>query len=260
MSVKEIKDNGTAIFVCPKCQAEFVSEYSESDDPEIASIEKRAFEKMLCPDCTRKDDEEAQVHENAEHGAELEHTLNERISKTGIPPRFCGLDKPYVRHAAEWLYRNKEHSVLVSGETGTGKTSSAGFIVRLMMKQRHMSVRYCTRQTLFADYVRAKTTDGDNESLFLQRLNKLDLLIIDEMVGKKGDEKLSPSAQELFFNIIDGVYNWSRATKVWILGNFYKGAIENLVDDPKPLVRRLNDSFHFAWFDEDMVDETIRLE
>jgi len=259
MSIQEIKDNGTAILICPKCNKEFVMDYTESDDPALAEIERSAFENMPCEDCIRKSNEQIQARENAERSAELEHSLDERLAKTGIPPRFRILDKPYIRHTAEWLYRNKEHSILVSGETGTGKTSSAGFIVRLMMKQRHMSVRYCTRQTLFADYVRAKTTDGDNEAKFLQRLNKLDLLIIDELVGKKGDEKLSPSAQELFFNIIDGVYSWERATKVWILGNFYRGAIENLVDDPKPLIRRLNDSFRFAWFEANKVDESIRL-
>lgn len=260
MSIKEIKDNGTAVFVCPGCQSEFISEYSESNDPVIASIAKNIWDDMRCPDCVEKEQELIRNRKNAERRAELELSLDDRMAATCIPPRFRSLDKPYVRHAAEWLYRNRDHSVMVSGETGTGKTSSAGFIVRLMLKQRHMSVRYCTRQTLFADYVRAKTSNGDNEAQFLQRLNKLDLLIIDEMVGKKGDEKLSPSAQELFFNIIDGVYSWERATRVWVLGNFYKGSIQTLVDDPKPLVRRLNDSFRLAWFEPSCVDETIQLE
>lgn len=259
MSVKEVFDNGTARFICPSCQSEFDGQYSISEDSFMAETLKNMYERYQCPTCIKKAEDEKEEIKKAEKRAELERSLDERMEKTGIPKRFRTLEKPYVRHAAEWLWLNREHSVLVSGETGTGKTSSVGFIVRLMMKSRYMSVRYCTRQTLFADYVRAKTTDGDNESYFLQRLGKLDLLIIDEMVGKKGDSKLSDSAQELFFNIVDGVYSEERDTKVWILGNFFKGAIEGLVDDPKPLKRRLVDSFKFAWFDENGVDETVSI-
>lgn len=257
MPVKTINPDNTAVFVCPACGKEFTGEYSVPDNSFMAESIKSIYERQICQECLRIEDEKRKNKERARKQAELDSTLDERMAKSGVPKRFRSMEKPFVRHAAEWIYQNRGKSLLISGKTGTGKTSSACFVLRLIMRQRFISVRYCSRQELFADYVRAKTVDGDNESYFLSRLDKLDLLIVDEMVGKKGDSRLSPSAQELFFNIIDGVYSQARDTRVWIIGNFYKGAIEGLVDDPEPMKRRIADSFKCAWITGDTVDDTV---
>lgn len=257
MPVKEIREDGTALFVCPDCGREFTGDYNIDENSFCADTLKSMAERRTCRECEVKHQEELARQEKLRRQAELDATLDERLERAGIPKKFRGMEKPFVRHTAEWIYRNRESSLLISGATGTGKTSSACFIVRLMLRARYMSVRYTSRQELFADYVRAKTTDGDNEYSFLARLAKIDLLIIDEMVGKKGDAKLSDSAQELFFNLIDGVYSEARDTRVWLLGNFYRGSIDRLVDDPEPLKRRLRESFKTAWFDMDRVDETV---
>ena len=81
----------------------------------------------------------------------------------------------------------------------------------------------------------------------------------DELVGKKGDAALTDSAQELFFNLIDGAYSGERKAKLWILGNFYKGAIDNLVADPEPYKRRIRACFRPALFklNKDESDVTV---
>ena len=129
------------------------------------------------------------------------------------------------------------------------------------MKTSRPRVMYRTWQMLQAEFVKAKTSDGDNEFYFFERLDDLDYLIIDELIGKRGEAtRLSPSGQDLLFNIIDGAYSLARKTKVWILGNFYDGAIDRLIDDPLPTRRRLQDSFKLAWFERDKpVDETMRI-
>ena len=260
MSVKMVRDNGTAIFVCPQCSREFESQYSFSEDFFCADAIRQMYEKLLCPSCIAANEKAKETEMEQQFQAELLSSLDQRLAEAGVPKRFRNMDKPFVRHTAEWIYRNRDKSLLISGMTGTGKTSSACFVLRLLLRQSYISSRYCSRQGLFADYTRAKTTDGDNEYYFLSRLDKLDLLIIDEMVGKKGDARLSDSAQELFFNLIDGVYSQARDTRVWILGNFYRGAIDNLVDDPEPIKRRIKESFKVAWFDMEAVDDTLSLD
>lgn len=252
-------ESGTAYLRC-SCGKEFTAEYDPTETDEyFRDLTMDSLGRMICPECVKKREEKRIAELETERREELSGTIDKRIGKTGIPENFQKMDKPFVRHAAEWIYRNRENSLLISGETGAGKTSSACFIARLLMLRDEIAVRYVTRQILFADYVRAKTENGDNEFSFLSRLDRLDLLIIDELIGKKGYSKLSDSAQELLFNIVDGVYSKSRKTKVWILGNFHRGSITELVDDPEPLKRRLREAFKVAWFDREKVDENLKV-
>ena len=124
-----------------------------------------------------------------------------------------------------------------------------------------LRVMYRTWQMLMVEYLNAKTSGGDSEIRFWDKIDSYDYIIIDELVGRRGDSvKLTPSGHELLFNIVDGVYAGFRKTKVWILGNFYDGAIDKMMDDPMPTKRRIQEGFKIAWFDYDKpVDETIQI-
>lgn len=263
--IREIKD-GTAFCVCrnllpdgKECGQEFSVPFPALESSGLNDVLRSHTDRLICDGCRARNEQAQNERRKAERDRELAETLDERLLKTGIPARFRTLEKPWMRPAAEWIFRHRHESLLIAGETGVGKTSSACFVMRWMMRRSFLRVRYYTRQTLIAEFVQAKTSDSDNESRFLSRLDSLDYLIIDELVGKKGEARLSPAGQELLFNIVDGVYSWARGTRVWIMGNFRPGSIDRLVDDPRPYRRRFQDSFRLAWFEKDKVDESLTI-
>ena len=217
------------------------------------------YNKAKCDACSEKQKKQLAEERKQRWKAELAETLLEREETAGFPKNFRGLEKPFIRQSAVFFYENRYNNVLVSGKTGTGKTSSALYVLGLMMKENYIRVKYWTRQTMLAAYVKAKTSNDDCEEWFFDRLAGYDYIVIDELVGKKGDAALSDSGQELFFNLIDGVYSGERKAKLWIMGNFYKGAINNLVSDPDPYKRRIRECFAPALFklNADGADVTV---
>jgi DNA replication protein DnaC len=245
-------DTGAIHCRCGICGAEFT--YSIPAGDAFPEFHRTFAGRLACDDCQARMEREDAERRIAAKKSKLADTLDERMREAGFAPRFASMDRPYVHHAAEWLWRKRESNLLLGGPTGTGKTSGAAFIVRLMLKDAFLNVRYSTRQGLIADYVRAKTSDGDSEQAFYGRIARLDILVVDEMVGKKGSGRLTDSSQELFFSLVDGAYSGERRTRIWLLGNFYAGAVDDLFDDPAPIKRRLAEAFALGWADRDKVD------
>jgi DNA replication protein DnaC len=257
MPLKEVLPDGkNAIFVCSICNRDFHAEYAAVSDSFPVEVLHQIYDSMPCPECERKIrfakvEEQKQIRE-----AELAQSLSVRMKKAGFAELFQNIETPFIRSAAEWIYRNRFDNLLISGETGTGKTSGAAFVLRYMMRSATPFVMYRTWQQLHAELLAAKKSDSDSEMRFLQRIDHLDYLVIDELVARRGVAKLSPTGQDLLFNIVDGAYSGSRNTRVWILGNFYKGSIDQILDDPLPVRRRLQESFKLAVFRPDKTINT----
>ena len=251
MPLKQVLQSGNrGIYECPLCRKDFEADYTSADDA-FAQTLRGIYETMPCPQCENqirfvKVEEKKQIRQE-----ELRRNLPDRMRKAGFGEMFCNITKPWVRSTAEWIYRNRFDHLLISGETGTGKTSGAAFVISYMMQTQTPYVMYRTWQELHAELLAAKKSDSDSEMYFLNRLDSVDYLIIDELVGRRGNAKLSPTGQDLLFNLIDGAYSGSRNTKVWILGNFFNGSIDQILDDPLPTKRRLQESFKFAVFRAD---------
>ena len=260
MPIKEVLSGERALFTCPECGNEFESDYHEPTDG-FREVMQGCYDRMICKDCQNRHEAEEATKKTAQRKQALIATLDERMAKAGFQERFLHIEKPFVRSSAVWFWKNRFSSLLASGATGTGKTSGVAFVIREMMKDSRPQVMYRTWQMLQAEFVKAKTSDGDNEFWFFDRLDWFDYIIIDELIGKRGEStRLSPSGQDLLFNLIDGAYSMARKAKVWILGNFYDGAIDRLLDDPLPTRRRLQESFRLAWFEHGRpVDENVRI-
>jgi len=242
--------NNTVTCECAGCGKTFTIEtdIDLSKHDVFNDILLRAYNQTRCDICAAKAKKEIEDQRRREYLEELADSLLEREEEAGFPSKFRGLQKPFMRQAAVFFWENRNNSVIVSGKTGTGKTSSALYVLGLMMAKEYIKVKYYTRHTLFAAYTKAKTSNSDSEEAFLERLGWYDYIVIDELVGKKGDAALSDSAQELFFTLVDGVYAGERKARLWILGNFYKGALNGLVSDPEPYKRRIRASFKPALF------------
>lgn len=256
--VKEIIED-VAVLICPECGKEFTVAYDIGDDPVWAESLKSMYNAVYCQECCDKRKAELKAEEERKRKEDLADAAEIRMENSGIPLNFRGMNAPYIRHVAEWIYRNRNRNLLIGGETGTGKTSSACFVAKFLMDQGEY-VKYYTRRKLTAEYVRSKCdSDINSGEMFLSRLAKNDLIIIDELVGKKGSGKMTPAEQELYFALVDGVYSGEYGCKLWIIGNFYDGAIKSLFDDPDPLKRRLNERFKMAFVRENSINEDLNV-
>lgn len=264
MSIKTILENGQAVIICPDCGQEFTTEYSVNiEDNDFADFFREMLGVCICDACGAKHEEEEKWQRAERRKILLAGTLEERLKNCKMPNKFAGMTEPYNRDKAVWLWKHRNNSVLIGGETGTYKTSSAIYVARKMMETDGISARYYTRKNLVDEYLKAKTsTDKKTDSVerFNRRISQWDILIIDELVGKKGIVRMTPAEQDLFFDLIDGVYSEARKTKIWLIGNFFGGALNVLFDDPQPTKRRLMESFKIAWFDADSrIDENVKL-
>ena len=218
-----------------------------------------AYNAVRCEACIKADEAREAERLRLLSEKELLETLDSRMKKTGIPEKFRSLEAPYVRHASEWLFRHRQDHLILGGDTGTGKTSSIGLVVRCMLKKERFDVMYRTRCTLFSEHIASMKGDSDSENAFLNRLEWYDIIIIDELVGKRGNGKLSPAGQDLLHNLLDGAYSGARKAKIWLFGNLREGSFRSLFDDPEPAVRRVNEVFTRAWVDKEKVIENIEI-
>lgn len=240
--VKEVLENGNAVFVCPQCGKEFTGAFY----PAL----KELCEKACCNECVEKHTSEERAREREMRKKHFIDTVDQRMSAAGFEGVFCSIEAPVTRHNAEFIWKHRDENLFISGETGAGKTSSAAFVIRHMMKEKYLKVMYRNWSSLHSEYVSVKVNDDKSaERRFFDKINSLDYLVIDELAWRRGNSKLSPAAQELLFDIIDKAYNKERKTKIWIMGNFYGHVLEKMLDDPKPVARRLQFAFETAWFD-----------
>ena len=242
--IKSVLENSKAVYVCPQCGKEFVGDFLR----EFTEL----YANSICPLCMKVNAEVKKQQNAQKRKNNLLSTLDERMEKAGFEGVFCNIDTPIIRHNAEFIWKEKDNNLLISGETGAGKTSSAAFVARVMMKEKKYNFCYSTWSALHSEYVAAKTDNNDKsaEKRFFAKLNNLDYLIIDELAWRRGGAKLTPAAQELLFDIIDKAYNKGRKCRVWLMGNLYNNAFETLLDQPEPIMRRLNFAFTQVWFDE----------
>ena len=148
---------------------------------------------------------------------------------------------------ASWLWLNRNSNILLSGETGCGKSTSACFVAaKLLLEEK--KIRYTSLRRLLADWRHAKTSDQSYAAeKMLSELFRQDILIIDEIIGKA---RVSLSGEELLFEILESINSGSCRAKVWLLGNFYSGSIEDTFSDPAPVRRRLQENFICARCDK----------
>lgn len=246
MIIQETPNPGKILIDCMTCGTMF--EIDDYRNELIADTVRKCYERFRkCDPCRTAEQQARQQQHIRERKAQINAQLPELLETAGIPHNYSHdrdtnliFTQPPCRYAAEWIYRNRFRNLLISGETAAGKSTSACFVAALMIKEEK-KIAYTNLRQLLSNWKSAKTSDRDAVTeRMLRDIFHLDLFIIDEVVGKA---KVSESGQELLFEILEAVNSGACRAKIWLLGNFYTGSIEEIFYDPEPVRRRLQENF-----------------
>ncbi|MBQ7731570.1 MAG: ATP-binding protein [Lentisphaeria bacterium] len=226
---------------CTRCGKEFEAETFQFVLDSFAKKGKPYA--AACDDCfriIRQEEEEAMDRAFAER-QQSEEELEEAIAAAGVAPDYRLKTAP-VPFVAKWLWKNREKNILLSGQTGTGKSTSAGVNTRYMIRDDHKTVRVCYFAALLDEWRAARCADADPGAVkdLFRRLEAVDVLIIDECAGKSVN---TDSSREFMYRLIEDVQNGCCHAKVWFLGNFYRGSVDDVFGDAEPTYRRLKEKF-----------------
>ena len=251
MKIQETEQPGKIRIDCMECGSMFeVADFREESD-----IIRQCYEKYRkCPACEERAEEESRRREQETRRAARLAELPRLLEEAGIDSLYCRdrksgqlFKEPPVRYAAEWIYRNRRKNLLISGVTGSGKTTSACFVAAELIREE-CRVRYVRLRRLLADWREAKTSETNRASeKLLNDIFHLDCFIIDEVVGKA---RISESGQELLFELLESVNSGACRARIWLLGNFFSGSIEEIFSDPEPVRRRLQENFSCVLLDK----------
>lgn len=252
MKIQDTDQPDKILIDCMTCGTMFpVSDFRDGD---FADTMQQCYEKYRkCDACEKKAQQAAIQQDQEARKAAIIANLPELLEKSGIEYLYCHdrssgqlLQSPPCRYAAAWIYQHRAENLLISGITGSGKSTSACFVAMGMIREER-KVCYTTLRKLLSDWRAAKTSDRDyaTENM-LRGIFRKDLFIIDEVVGKA---RVSESGQELLFEILESVNSGACRAKIWLLGNFYEGSIEEIFSDPEPVRRRLHENFSCVFLD-----------
>lgn len=201
----------------------------------------------ICEKCSDEMRKETENRKREEERAAFLERLPDLFKQSGIPDfyrlhRETGkpLEKPIVPHVAKWLWCNRERNLLLSGDTGVGKSTSACYVAIKLIEQGKR-VRYVKLRKLLSEWRDARTSDERfAEDRFFKNIGKLDVLILDEVIGKT---KNTESGQEMMYELLDMIGDGEIKTRLWMIGNFHRDSIVALFGEDEPVRRRIEENF-----------------
>lgn len=201
----------------------------------------------LCPKCEAERDAEKEREESEPLSAEMD--IDAELEEAGVPESYR-VTTPPCPDVASFLKRRIGQNVLFSSPSGTGKSTSAGYLVRLMLHDGK-KVKYMTLADLLDQWREARCGDSlISAKTFLSYLEWRDMLIIDEAADKTVS---TASAQECMFRLLEDVSNGNCRASLWMLGNYYRGAIEDVFGNGEAARRRLNEKFYCAMVKDNQI-------
>ena len=225
------------MITCKRCGAECEVSFPEKTIEYFAN--KGEPFPWLCSTCfeiVERERSEKQKKEDYDEEAELD----EAVLKAGVAPKYA-LRYPLFPYVSDFLLDNADSSILLSGETGTGKSTSAGYFVREMLRKGH-SVGMHYLGELMDDWRDARKADRAAEACqrLFSELESGDYIVIDECAGKTVN---TDSSREFMFRFLEDLTNGRCTSHVILLGNFYTGSIADMFGDEAPAMRRIRERF-----------------
>ena len=234
MEIRAGRTPGKVFVNCSKCGAWFeMSDYR--DDPDIGRFWEFFIDiSRVCEDCQppppKADD------------------IEERLTMSGFPSLYTHhkdtgrlFSEAPVPCAAEWFWEHRMENLLVTGVSGSGKTTTACFTaLRLMRQARGFTVRYMTLGRLASKWrdARTGTNPGGDAALLAQTLDH-SVCILDECAMSP----MSEATKQLVKEILEAVNSGQAKARVWMMGNFTRETFEEMLADPVAERRRFRENF-----------------
>lgn len=151
------------------------------------------------------------------------------------------------RELANSIQRNKNKSLLICGGYGTGKTRAAAANLKRLAEAGE-KVRFYRWADLSREYADVCKSESEKSSEFIKQLCKFSVLLVDD-VGKR---RLTETAGELLFDLIDKIYLGEVHCCLWIttnltllrmarnfsnpdVGNAFASRIDRMIEEGKML-------------------------
>ena len=197
-----------------------------------------------CPECSEKAKAE-EAAKQAEEERERRENLSPEVEYCGVKPKYIrkNTDEEYG-YVSRTIWRElvqNSRNMLVSGETGTGKSTAVGIVIwHLLELEKRVKCWYMPE--LLDEWRCARQNNNDPYAVkdLFERIEKPQYIFIDECADKC---VMSPSTQEFMFRFLEDIYNGTCKSRVCLLGNFYRGSIRDIFGDEAPATRRLKETF-----------------
>ena len=255
--MKREERDGQIWLDCSRCGQMFPAFESGSDFSRTMESLYAADAHRHCAKCREELSAEAERREAEQRRRDFLASIPTLAAKSGIPDlyrihRQTGepLTAPLVPHVVKWLWDHRDSNLLIAGKTGVGKSTSACFVAVKMLEEGKR-VRYVKLRRLLSEWREARTSDeAFADERFFDRIQKLHLLILDEVADKT---KTTESGQEMMYELLDMIADGEIKTRLWMLGNFRDGVLEEIFGDADPVFRRVEENFVCAGATDQMM-------
>lgn len=190
---------------CPKCGAEETVYVPEELTELLAGGETRNY----CENCRAEVEKQEAIEREKRRRADL-------LEKAEIPIKFLEWDKSKGDNQLARLIRDNSHrSMFICGKNGNCKTRAAAINIKFEITQDGKRCRFIRWSDLAAGYARVCKMSSENSQNYIEQILTYDVLLIDD-VGKR---RITETAGELLYDMIDLVYSGSSRTVLWFTAN-----------------------------------------
>lgn len=243
--MKQEEKDGMVWMECSRCGQMFPAYEVEFAGTMASFYANETF--RHCSKCREIIAAESERREEEQRRLKYLASVPKLAAASGIPElyrvhRVTGkpISAPIVPHVVKWLWEHRWHNLLIAGKTGVGKSTSACYAA-VKMIEVGKKVRYVKLRKLLSEWREARTSDeAFADEKFFDRIGGLDLLILDEMVDKA---KTSDSGQEMMYELLDMIADGELKTRLWMIGNFRQGSLDEVFGDRDPVYRRIEENF-----------------
>ena len=192
---------------CPKCGKQ--SSY-EIEVPEFAKdIMRGGNTQNFCDECVVE-------LEKLEALRRDQLRREEWLEKAEIPADFLEWDKTKGNNQlARQIRENACKCLFICGKNDACKTRAAAANLKLQITQNNKRCRFIRWSDLAMGYARTCKISSENSKFYIEQFLSYDVLLIDD-IGKR---RITETAGEMLYDMIDLVYSGEKKTKLWITSN-----------------------------------------
>lgn len=191
--------------VCPKCGTEDIVYVPEELTELLSGGETRNY----CENCRAEVERQEAIEREKRRRADL-------LEKADIPLDFQVWDKARGDNKlARVIHDNCHKSMFICGKNATCKTRAAAINLKLEIAQNGKRCRFIRWSDLAAGYARTCKMSSENSKAYINGFLRYDVLMIDD-IGKR---RITETAGEMLYDMIDLVYSGSSQTVLWFTAN-----------------------------------------